>query len=325
MRYQQINSKFINLCIFIFFINFNIYFAQENNTSQPPGEANPIVSNDTLHKIDTICFKYHFFPKDTLIYKVSSIDSLTHNLDKPIFKVREDKYQVICDSVDNANNYYLTLIALSTNIKEWTESSDTVTHNSSPWLAKRARLVIDSLGNRKKAYMIDSNFAVTSMGGAFQPNLFFPIVETCKVLGRSWLVKTSDTLYENAFPPAILNQTTLFRMKDTLLLDSEKIALITFVKTGRGGYNINNAEIDLSVDNVINMYGELMISLENNIPVQYIATQEQKLKLTINDGSVVPSWQHTTIRYQLESFKRDYSEVKKEIEKLRNELKKKKK
>ncbi|MGB9701529.1 MAG: hypothetical protein ACPL1A_02255 [Candidatus Kapaibacteriota bacterium] len=317
MKYQ-VKIKKLFILFFIIFTNLNVIFAQEEQSTQTLTEESP-------NKIDTICFKYYFFPKDTLIYKVNSIDSLTHNLDAPVFKVREDKYQVVCDSVDFSNNFYLTLTALTTNIKEWSQKSDTVTHTSSPWLGKRVRLVIDTLGNRKKVYMIDSNFAITSMGGAFQPYLFFPIVETCKILGRSWLVKTSDTLYENAFPPAILNQTSLFRMKDTLLLDSEKIALVTFVKTGRGIYNLNNAEIDMHVDNVINMYGELMISLENNIPVQYIATQEQKLSLTINDGAVVPSWQHSTIRYQLESFKRDYSQVKKEIEKLRNELKKKKK
>jgi hypothetical protein len=324
------DSKFLNLTLILILLSIFLYSnlqsqeVQSKNNLPTNTDSTGQADNSEIKKKDTICFKYTFYPKDTLIYKVVAADSITHNLDNPVFKVRTETLEVVCDSVDKQSNYYLTMRTLTLDSKEWSKDQDTVTRNSSPWLGKRVRLVIDSLGKREKVYLLDSTFSITSPGGVFTPYLFFPLRETCKALGTSWLVKTEDTLYENAYPPGILDQTSLFRIKDTINIDSEKFALVTFVKTGKGIYGITNEEMTLEVDNVINMYGELMISLENFIPVQYIATEEQKLHVTINDGTRVPTWQNTMIKFNLISFKRDTSFLDNDIQKLKKELKKQK-
>ncbi|HOV92251.1 MAG TPA: hypothetical protein PLC04_04125 [Candidatus Kapabacteria bacterium] len=286
--------------IWIFFIIFLINNLYAQDTSK--------ISADTLHnqitKQDTFCFKYRFYPKDTLIYQVQTIDSLNQGLDEPIMKDRKETLQVVCDSVDKIMNYYLTLQLLSSETKEWNQKGDSSTRNFSVWIGKEIHLVIDSLGNRLKGWNADTTHIASTLGGIFQPYLFFPIKENCKRINQSWLIKTQDTLFENAFPPGIIDQTSLFRLKDTVYTESDSSLMITFVKTARGFYGINSADMNFIIDAKINSYGELILSMVNQIPKDYTITQELKMQMKYPDEHEIPIWQFTIIHYSLTELKR---------------------
>ncbi len=278
-------------------------------------------ATDTLHAIsakrDTFCFKYTFYPKDTLIYKVSSLDSILQGLEEPFFKEREEKLQVVCDSVDKKMNYYLHLELLESETKEWSSKEDTVRRNSSVWIGKQIYLVIDSLGNRLKERNSDTTHIASTLGGIFQPYLFFPLKENCKKIKQSWLIKTQDTLFENAYPPGSVDQTSLFRLKDTLNSGIDSSLLITFVKTAKGYYGLNNSEFNFIIDAKINSYGELILGLFEKIPKDYTATQELKMQMKYPDGKEIPIWQYTTIRYTILQLKRSQNEPDETINQIR--------
>lgn len=266
------------------------------------------ITTDTLKQTtivrDTFCFKYKFYPNDTLIYQVQTQDSLIQGLDDPILKERREVLQVICDSVDKFQNYYLNLKLVQSQTNEWNKEGDTATRNTSVWINKQIHLVIDSLGNRLKAWIEDTSFIATTLGGIFQPHLFFPLKENCKRINQSWLIKTQDTLFENAFPPGIIDQTSLFRLKDTVYTEIDSSLMITFVKTARGFYGINTAVMNFIIDAKINSYGELLLSMKDELPKDYTATQELKMQMKYPDGHEIPIWQYTKIRYALTELKR---------------------
>lgn len=291
-------KRIINIVVFALFFVANLYSQDAIGTAIDTLQ-NPIA------KRDTFCFKYRFYPQDTLIYKIQARDSLIQGLDDPILKERNEILQVICDSVDKKKRYYLTLQLLQSKTSEWTSKGDSAERNSSVWIGKLIHLVIDSLGNRLNAWNEDTSFIATTLGGIFQPYLFFPLQENCKRINQSWLIKTKDTLFENAFPPGIIDQTSLFRLKDTVYTGNDSSLMITFVKTARGFYGINSADMNFIIDAKINSYGELLLSNIDEIPKDYTATQELKMQMKYPDGHEIPIWQYTTIRYTLSELKRN--------------------
>ena len=290
-------KKIILILFALFFINS--LYAQDTTKISVDTLQNKIV------KQDTFCFKYRFYPNDTLIYQVQTIDSLTQGLDEPIMKDRKETLQVVCDSVDKMMNYYLTLQLLSSETKEWNQKGDSSSRNFSVWIGKQVHLVIDSLGNRLKGWNADTTHIASTLGGIFQPYLFFPLKENCKHLNQSWLIKTQDTLVENAYPPGYINQTSLFRLKDTIYKEGDSCLMITFVKTARGFYSINAADMNFTIDAKINSYGELLMSMVSQIPIDYTITQELKMQMKYPDEHEIPIWQYTTTHYSLIELKRN--------------------
>ncbi|OGU59493.1 MAG: hypothetical protein A2X64_08225 [Ignavibacteria bacterium GWF2_33_9] len=308
------------LSAFLLFI-----FATLSNSQMLPEEVEPEVSSDSLtiqQKVtDTIYFHYEFHPGDTLVYVVHTNDSLIHNFDEPIKKQREEKIMITCDSVDSIGNFHLIYQTLSLLQKEWKDSKDTVERTSSPWIGRKMKLVIDSLGNRLQSISLDSMHIAASLGGSFQPYLFFPIQNSSSELGKSWLVQSSDTLVENAFPPAKITQTSLFRAKEKIIIPQDTVSFISFVKTAKGIYGFQTNDISVSVQNVMNIYGELQISLKFFVPSVYFVTQEEKLLFIMDDGSKIPAWHYSTTTFELQTLSR-FSENQNKKEKNKNNKKK---
>lgn len=302
----------INLLIFLFINQLIAQQEVEQNENEPEEE----ISTDTL------CFKYQFFPKDTLIYRLEALDSISTLDSEPFFRQRTEYIMVIVDSIDKARNYYLKYEPIEYRSKEWVLQGDTIFRSKSNHIGKQALIVIDSLGNRILTKNINTEAAITGPGGLFQPILFFPLVETCKKQMQSWLVRTSDTLVENAFPPASLNSTTLMKIAKIERNESDTNVLVTFVRTGKGLYAIMNNELDVELTSVTNSYGELTISLVRNLPLKYFMTQELKVKMKVNDGPEKPTWQNTIITYELIKQSHNEKYIQEEINRMRKELKK---
>ncbi len=297
-----------------------------SQTEDSTSTQNEIEIADTLQiaKIDTACFKYKFNIKDTLIYRVDVLDSVIADLDEPFFRKRSEEMQVVVDKIDSLHYYHLLISFKTLSITEWAvgKPQDSTYRKSSPFSEKVILLIIDSLGNRKQIKHLDTKYAATSAGGNFAPYLFFPLVETCKRENETFLVKSVDTLAENSFPPAILSQTSLFRVKEIHKTDSLNNVLITFVKTGQGFSAIENSELDLETTAVINSYGELIIDFTQELPVFYTLNQELKLKIKINNEIEKSSWQYSVASFQLIHQGHNHAAIQEEIEKMRKSLKK---
>lgn len=300
---------------FIWILFFNSIFAQEELYQTDIAEDEEISQ-------DTICFKYKFFPKDTLIYKIEALDSISTLDSEPFFRQRTEFIRIIVDSIDKSGNYHLIYETLEYTSKEWNVNKDTVFRNNAPHIGKKSLIIIDSLCNRLVAKRLNNNQALTNPGGLFQPILFFPLGETCKKQMQTWLTRTTDTLIENAFPPAVITNTSLMKISRIEKSEMDTTILITFVRTGKGLYAFLNNELDMELTSVTNSYGELKISLTNNLPVHYYMTQELKAKIKVNEEVEKPTWQNTIITYELIKQSHNEKYIQDEINKLRKEIKK---
>lgn len=289
--------------------------------SQQDREPSEFIDDAELSQ-DTICFKYQFFPKDTLIYKLEALDSISTLESEPFFRQRTEYIRIIVDSIDKLRNYHLKYEVLEYRSKEWVIGGDTIQRSKSNHIGKQSLIVIDSLGNRLLAKNLNTESALTNPGGLFQPILFFTLSETCKKQMQSWLVRTSDTLVENAFPPAVLSSTSLMKISKIEKKETDTSILITFVRTGKGLYAIMNNELDVELTSVTNSYGELTISINRFLPVKYYMTQELKVKLKVNEETEKPTWQNTLITYELVSQTHNERFLQDEINRMRKELKK---
>lgn len=307
---------FIAINLLIFFFTYQLIAQQEVEQTENEPEEEMLT--------ETICFKYQFYPKDTLIYKLEALDSISTLDSDPFFRQRTEYIMVIVDSIDRSRNYYLKYETIEFRSKEWVLEGDTIFRNKSNHIGKQSLIVIDSLANRKLSKNLSTESALTNPGGLFQPILFFPLVETCKKQMQSWLVKTSDTLVENAFPPASLNSTSLMKISKIESTENDTNVLITFVRTGKGLYAMMNNELDLELTSVTNSYGELKISLTRNLPLKYYMTQELKVKMKINEGPEKPTWQNTIVTYELIKQSHNEKYIQDEINRMRKELKKSK-
>lgn len=302
--------------VVIFFLIYDQY-AQQNIESYE-------MERDKELSLDTICFKYQFFPKDTLIFKLEALDSISTLESEPFFRKRTEYFKVIVDSIDGKLNYHLIIEPIEYRSKEWVLGGDTIQRNKSNHIEKKSMIVIDSLGNRLLAKNLNTEFAITYPGGLFQPILFFNLQETCKKQMQSWLVRSSDTLVENAFPPAVINNTSLMKISNLEKSEIDTTVLITFVRTGKGLYAILNNELDMELTSVTNSYGELTLSLTRNLPIKFTMTQELKIKLKVNEGVDKPTWQNTIITYELVKQSHNDNFIQEEINRMRKELKKRK-
>lgn len=300
--------------IVIFFIIYDQYAQQDIESYE--------IERDKELSLDTICFKYQFFPKDTLIFKLEALDSISTLESEPFFRKRTEYIKVLVDSIDAKLNYHLIIEPIEYRSKEWVLGGDTIQRNKSNHIEKKSMIVIDSLGKRLMAKNLNTEFAITYPGGLFQPILFFNLQETCKKQMQSWLVRSSDTLVENAFPPAVINNTSLMKISNLEKSESDTTVLITFVRTGKGLYAILNNELDMELTSVTNSYGELTLSLSRNLPIKFTMTQELIIKLKVNEGVDKPTWQNTIITYELVKQSHNDKFIQEEINKMRKELKK---
>jgi hypothetical protein len=280
---------------FIILIALVSAFSYQSNAQETVG--------DDVTKIDTLFLRYHFPVKDTLVYRVVSFDSIIVEFGTPLLKKRFEKIQLICDSVGKNGNFFIRQKFTDFFSYETSGNDKGIERKSSPWLGREVWYEIDSLGTRySSGYINDSTSAALNPGGAFQPNLIFPIQKDTTYTRKSWLVSTNDALPENGLPPIRLNQSSLFRAMKLLDTLGESCARIEYVKTGQGSYKIATESDSLKVTSVLNGYGVFDISESKRIPFHYIATIEEKLTMTFSNNITKPATHFINSFYTLESI-----------------------
>lgn len=251
---------------------------------------------------DTVCFKYKFQPGDYLIYRVESRDSIVFDYDTPLLRDRYERLIVICDSISSNGYFYLNMYYTDYTAIESKGDIKDVRRNSSPWIDRHIYLVIDSSGNRINGTTQDKMNAAVSPGGPFQPYLFFPFQQSCKQVNESWLVNSIDTLYENAFPPAILEHSNLFRAEELIDTLGYSCVKFRFIRTGNATYQLKTQDQNIFSTAVINSGGRMFISKEYYVPVHFFQTIEQKLRVYFSEENYKVGKHYTNTNFTLEEI-----------------------
>jgi hypothetical protein len=264
-------------------------------------DANISKLDNEAHSKDSVCFSYSFAKGDTLIYEVHSVDSISVDYGIPLVKERYEEIMIVCDSVSESGNFYLsqTLIDYRSFEAELKPNAETVKRSDHPWVGKTVHIQIDSLGDRLKVMPAYSDEMIQSPGGGFDPYILFSLKESCKSVGESWLVDGTDELVENANPPPMLTYSALFRARSEIDTLGYSCNAFEYVKTGQGALeSLFNGKL-IKVSNVINSFGIMYISKEYKIPVHYYATIEQKLAFHLVESEEIPALHFITTFYTL--------------------------
>ncbi len=272
---------------------FNLY-AQEPNDF----EDSDVIIKDTVH------YQLKFLAGDEIIYRVESHDSITFDFDDALIRDRYERFKIVCDSVDNKGLFYLTVAFTDYIAAESKGDIQGVKRDYSPWSGRKVCLIIDSVGKRHRAYNPNTSEAVMSSGGAFQPFLLFPFLETDKAVNESWLVKSVDTLVENGFPSAILEHSNLMRAEvdiDTLGYDCSQFR---FVKTASGEVDVPMQEQMIITKATINSGGRMLISKDLLLPIHFFQSIEQKLRVYFSETDVKTGKHFINANFILESHNR---------------------
>lgn len=283
-----------NLALILIFFTISI-------TSSTYGQ-NSKVDDDLLPK-DTLYFKYNFKLKDTLIYKVFSFDSISIDYDFPLMRIREEIWQIVCDSISFDGNFFLSLKLLSYKaVESYKETKDNKveTHD---WVGRSSWILIDSLGYRLAYGSDDSLKFGMAPGGAFQPNLILTIGVHCKEINETWSVRSLDDLVENGVPVPLLRQSSLFRLKGIIDTLDENCIRFEFIKTGQGSVRTIVENQQLRVTNVINGFGVLDLSANRGIPIHLFSTIEQKLTIHLTEEDKQPGYHFINTNFTLIDYK----------------------
>lgn len=292
----------------ILFFSFLISFFSEKNI-QANQEQDTLIQPDTL----IYCFKYSFYPGDTLVYLVHSYDSIITDYGLPLLKVRNEILRVICENITKYNSFILSIELIEFRGRDF-QDTNLVEYNESDWKNRKVKIEIDSLGNRLNFWVDDSTISGRTPGGPFQPHLFFSFNETCKKKNETWLVRTIEDLVENGIPIPRLSHSMLFKMIGEVDTLGEKVVRCEFIRTGQGSLRLQHMQNNLKVTSIINGYGFLDISKEKGIPLHLFTTEEQKLSFSSeNTQSTGKHFIHTN--YTLIEYRKGQTLTKKPKEK----------
>lgn len=224
----------------------------------------------------SFCLKYRFNLYDTLIYFIHSYDSIVIDYGKPLLKIRNEIFRVICENITPKGTYILKYKLIEFSGRDIQDTA-IVDYTDSDWLDREVKIEIDSLGNRLSFWVDDSLKSGRTPGGPFQPHLFFPFQDTCKKKEETWLVRSIDDLAENGIPIPRLRHTMLYKMLGEVDTLGERAIRIEFIRTGQGFLKMLNPSGELTLNAVINSYGYIDVSKEKQIPIHLFTTVEQKL------------------------------------------------
>lgn len=248
------------------------------------------------------CYKYGFQPNDTLIYDISSHDSIIIGERPALIKDRSEKLRVVCLGIDD--NIMSIQLKLLSSISEEKSEGKKSTRKTSPWIGREIILKIDSSGARHGYEVDDSTLVSVSTGGAFKPTLFLAIDTNCAEYDKPWIDEGLIDLAENSVPPAKLRYMSYFKAKkplDTLGYECNKL---NYARTGQGDLSINTLELKLQMTSIINSTGNIYFCQNLQIPIFFYQTIEEKLTIYRPDGNKEQGKHFTNTYYKLEYINR---------------------
>ncbi len=283
-------------------LNLIVIFIIGLSISPLKGELTEESSTVTEDKKDTVCIKYEFHPGDTLYYRLEAHDSITIEYNPPILKKRYQRLRIVCDSVNEAKHFFLSLQMTDYISKQRVLDSQQVTRKNNPWLSRKVSVEIDSLGKRCSYSLGNDSTASLAPGGAFQPYLIVPFGTSCKEISETWIVEDSMFIPENGIPMPAVRHTYLYRMKEPIDTLDKTCYNFEFINTGQGSIEIISEETNMKVTSVMNGHGTMKIDTANFIPVHMFAALEQKLKISSPGSGTQPGWHYISLDYTLDRY-----------------------
>jgi len=249
---------------------------------------------------DTLCFRYRFVAGDTLVYYSEAHDSIMMKGAPILLKNRRQSITITCDSVTADEHYNLTIVLTSSEERQREGSNDAVARRTtSPWIGRKAHIVIDSLGNRIGMSVDDEKRAALTPGGAFQPLILPVLNESCGRQNQSWIAQDTILLVENGVPEPVYGFMTLWRVIDALDTLDRHFRQIQYSQSGIGSATLASGDVNVRLEGVVAAYGKLTLDSALLVPYHLFATSENKLKIMTVGASEQEGRHLTAVNYHL--------------------------
>lgn len=230
------------------------------------------------------CIKYKYRQGDSLVYRLTSTDSIVFEERPALIRKRIEYISLICDYVDDKGLMFLRQILDSYTATEYTKDSKGDKRTTHPWIGKTAYIIIDSTGKRHLSKQADTLTAVLAPGGAFQPLFLLPLLGDSKKCNTStsewdWLSTSLDTLSENGFPYPLVRHTYSFAVRDVFDTLGTTCRKIGYAETGQGSVKTITNDVALYMRSVIQGTGFLFFPNDRGYPLAGMIGNNLKLYL----------------------------------------------
>lgn len=230
------------------------------------------------------CIKYKYRQGDSLVYRLTSTDSIIFEERPALIRKRTEYISLICDYVDDKGLMFLRQILDSYTATEYTKDSKGDKRNMHPWIGRTAYIIIDSTGKRYLSKQADTLKAVLAPGGAFQPQFLLPLLGDSKKCNTStsewdWLSTSQDTLSENGFPYPLVRHTYSFAVRDVFDTLGTTCRKIGYAETGQGSVKTITNDVALYMRSVIQGTGFFFFPNDRGYPLAGMIGNNLKLYL----------------------------------------------
>ncbi|MEI6088938.1 MAG: hypothetical protein WCR42_00645 [bacterium] len=252
---------------------------------------------------DTVCYKYSFFPGDTLYFQSAGLDSIVIDTQPALTKIRHERVKMWCDSTVGDTAFHISYQMLSATSREKILTNDTIVERyEHPWINKIVSIVIDSTGKRLDYKFGHIKRAVVAPGGTFQPILLLLLGESCHKENSTWLVKDTYGTPENGAPMPIIAQSSLMRAEKSLDTLGRLCKSVRFNTTGQTIYKAENDEAYVNVSSRKNYAGYLRLDSVLDLPVNLWCSGQDILTIKNKDESETRGWVYSQVEFTLEKM-----------------------
>ena len=246
------------------------------------------------------CLRYHFQAGDSVVYRLTAIDTIQFVGAPWLVKERDELISVVCDYVDPHGRMFLRQDQLSSRSSEVQQGDTThVIRTTNPWKGHTAYIILDSNGRRILSRQLDTIHAAICPGGAFQTPLLLSLLDTtCHRTSdhRGWLMEHTDTLVENGFPYPLISQLFNCSIRDSVY-KTQLCFCVEFGQTAQASQKTLSNDLGVYSRSVINTWGTSLFSKAEGQPL--LTQSHSDIKLWVNTPqSQRRGEQRTHLRYE---------------------------
>ncbi len=226
---------------------------------------------------DPTCFRWGLAAGVRVIYQVDAADTIAIAGEPTLFRHREERWSVVCDSV-RGDTLYLRQTLERYTAQESTSTGDRSVRATVPWIGQSAQIVMTRQGWRLQSFSPATDEFSGVPGGVFGPSLLVPLDSGCVQCNRTqWLVERRDTLVEYAYPPAVLERMYLASV-DSCAPDRTPLK-ISVAETSRGMHYVRTAEF--ATGTYVSILAHGVIELEPHWAVPALLSFAQHIRFFI--------------------------------------------
>lgn len=218
------------------------------------------------------CFQWGVQPGMHLRYEVEAYDTVTFDGQPTLFRHRNERWLVVCDS-SRGDTLHLSQRLELFEAREVTSDGDSSMRTGLPAIGHAVHIAMTRRGQRLSVEPLPTRQLSILPGGTFGPVLLLPLDSFCTKCGRlQWISEQQDTTVEYAFPPPTIER--MFIATVDSCTDDGTPLRITYAETSRGVHVLRTERFALQTVAWILANGVVMLDPHDHVPRSIAYSQQ---------------------------------------------------